>query len=209
MQPGDGQRLFTERSLPRPRAEPSAARPSPGETQTGDSGRPPATDSAPRSLCPPAKWGCGATARSACRRYLGADSVFQVGQDEWVRRRPDHGLLQKSLCKQRRGAGRSPVSAYTLWGHADTPALCPHPPGKVAETNCANHDSASLFPAINRIPQLSNPRWQKPVNNSGSTSSLLLPQLSPGTLALKQHLLLSKDVPLPPMSCPGGSRILH
>lgn len=87
--------------------------------------------------------------------------------------------------------------------------LCPHPTGKVARTNCANHsDSAPLFPEINRIPQLSNPQRQKPVNNSGSASSLLLTQLSPGTLALKQRLLLSKHVPLPPTSCPGGSRIL-
>lgn len=102
---------------------------------------------------------------------------------------------------------RSQVSVYTVQGQADTHTLCPHPTGEVTRTNCADRsDSVLLFPGINRIPRLSSPQRQKPVNNAGS---LLLTQLSPGTLAPKQPLLLSKHVPLPPTSCPGGSRILH
>lgn len=55
----------------------------------------------PQSLCPTSLRLQGDPPAAPARPYLGADGIFQVGQDEWVWGWPDHGLLQESLCKER------------------------------------------------------------------------------------------------------------
>lgn len=135
--------------------------------------------------------------------YLGADSVFQVGQDEWVRRRPDHRLLEQSLCKQREG----PAAGSAQCGHTQCPCFCSHPQERwqrqLVPSTTDPHNASLKLTQSPKLLLLSSKRQQiiqaVPAASCPFTSAL----------GSKLYPLLSKHPSLPPTSCPGGSGTHH